>query len=163
MYCATYNSFVRVKFGLHSRFYALTSEIIKQLIPATSPTTGEVTCMYSTRPSVQTSWTLQSFRSVSQPSHTFEQLHWAAAGLNCCRRRRLSTEVETIANTSLFMCLPVFLCCVFIDTHQDNREPRSLRVPLWRHLLVTDDIQFQTSGSNPNLVLQMFPLNLKCT
>lgn len=40
------------------------------------------------------------------------RLLWAAASVNRRWRRRLSMEVETIANTLLFMCLPAFLLCL---------------------------------------------------
>lgn len=43
-------------------------------------------------------------------------------------------EVETIANTLLFMCLPAFLLCVFNDSHHwDNRKALSDTL-LWHHL-----------------------------
>lgn len=64
----------------------------------------------------------------------FRRPFWAAASLNRRWRRWLSMEVETIANTLLFMCLPAFLLCVFNDSHHwDNRKALS-DTPLWHHL-----------------------------
>lgn len=89
--------------------------------------------MWSTWPSEQTT---------AQPAVHHERVSFTADSrgfsssikqlltcLNCCSRCRLSIEVETITDTLLFQCLPIFLFCVMTHTRaslQDASRPQRL-------------------------------------